>query len=236
MDHSEAMKLGATERYVLGDLSVSEVEEFERHFFDCPQCSEELRALTILQDNARAAYLEHGPGPFTARQPAAGTELDRAGWWMALRRAWGRPWVLAPALAGVVLAALAGYESGVRFHSFVPQPVSEYALYAASRGDLTAVTPPRGAQFYTLYMDRTWEHEYGHYRAMFLDDGVPNKPVRYAISLPAPAPGREVHVLIPTQALPAGRYVLVIYGLGDVEEDSSKEAEVARYPFSLRFE
>ena len=192
--------------------------------------------LMVLQDNARAAFLEHGSSPLAPSLPVREAEIDRAGWWAAFTRAWRMPRVLVPALGAIVLALLAGYESGVRFHNAVPQPVSEYALYAASRGDQTVVSPPAGAQFYTLYMDRTWEHEYGHYRAVFLDDGAPNKPVRYSMSLPAPAPGREVHVLVPTRALPTGRYVLVIYGLNDVEEDASKDTEVARYPFVLRFE
>jgi len=39
MDHLDAENMKAVERYMLGDLAVSEVEEFERHFFDCPQCS-----------------------------------------------------------------------------------------------------------------------------------------------------------------------------------------------------
>jgi anti-sigma factor RsiW len=63
MDHSEAMQMSAAERYVLGDLTVSEVEEFERHFFDCPECSEELRMMSVLQDNARAVFLEQNPTP-----------------------------------------------------------------------------------------------------------------------------------------------------------------------------
>ncbi len=238
MDHSEAIQLKATERYVLGDLSVSQVEEFERHFFDCPQCSEELRTLTILQDNARAAFVEHGPGPFAASLPTVESEIGRAGWWQNFKQAWMTPRVLGPALAAVVVALLAGYESGMRSHSTAPQPVSEYALYAMSRGEPTTVTPPAGAQFYTLYMDRTWEREFSHYRAVFLDDSGPagNKPIRFSMALPAPAPGREVHVLMPARALPAGRYVLVIYGLGDLDEDRQKDTEVARYPFTLRFE
>ena len=73
----------AVERYVLGDLSVSEVEEFERHFFDCPQCSEELRTLSVLQDNARAVFLEPSPRPIPASLPAAesgGRLVANCGW------------------------------------------------------------------------------------------------------------------------------------------------------------
>ena len=59
MDHAEAMQMRAAERYMIADLSVSEVEDFERHFFDCPQCSEELRTLSVLRENARAVFIEN---------------------------------------------------------------------------------------------------------------------------------------------------------------------------------
>jgi hypothetical protein len=34
MDHPEAVRSNAAERYAIGDLPLMEVEEFERHFFD----------------------------------------------------------------------------------------------------------------------------------------------------------------------------------------------------------
>ena len=70
MDHLDADQTKAVERYMLGDLSVSEVEEFERHFFDCPQCSEELRTLTLFQANARAVFGEQDLAPIPIRFPA----------------------------------------------------------------------------------------------------------------------------------------------------------------------
>ena len=48
----------------------------------------------------------------------------------------------------------------------------------------------------------------------------------------APAPGRAIHILMPMRALGAGRYVLIIFGIGP----DGRETEVARYPFNLRFE
>src|SRR5437016_1408308 len=132
MDHAEAINMRAVERYVLGDLSVSEVEDFERHFFDCPQCSEELRIVSVLQENARAVFAEQDPGPQTA--PAK----QRANWWSGFVSAWRQPWAIAPALAAVVLAVLVGYATGSR-RSETPQPVSTYALHAASRGEETIV-------------------------------------------------------------------------------------------------
>ena len=35
MDHSEAVQLMATERYLLGELSPDQREAFEEHFFEC---------------------------------------------------------------------------------------------------------------------------------------------------------------------------------------------------------
>lgn len=214
MDHSEAMQMKAAERYVLGDLSVSEVEDFERHFFDCPQCSEELRMFSVLQENARAVFAEQDPGPRT--------ESVRVSWWSGLVSIWKQPWAVAPALAAVVVAVLVTYQAGRRVEA--PQAISAYPLYASSRGEETVITPAPNAQFYTLYMDRTWDRDYSSYSAVVRDD--PGGATRTSMQLGALAPGQSIQVLIPIHALQNGRYVLVISGDGN---------EVARYPFTLRF-
>jgi hypothetical protein len=220
MDHSEATLMKAAERYVLGDLSVSEVEEFERHFFDCPQCSEELRLLSVLQENARAVFSEPDPGPRT--EPLR----ERKSWWSGFAATWRQPWAIAPALAAVVLAILVGYESGVRRPLGAPQSVSAYPLYAASRGEETVIAPPRGSEFYTLYMDRTWERDYESYTASLRDD--PGGVEKFSMTIGALAPGRSIQVLVPAKSLPAGRYVLVIR--------SNDGSELSRYTFVVRFE
>lgn len=221
MDHTEATHMKAAERYVLGDLSVSEVEEFERHFFDCSQCSEELRTLAILQDNAHAAFLEPGPAPSPASQPAIEAKPERAGW--RLNRSW------APVFAGLVAAVFAGYEFGARHGAGTPQSIAAYPLYAAARGDETVISPSRGARFYSLYVDRTWDRDFSSYRAVFRDAVGAD---RYSIAVPAPAAGRAIYVLAPAQALPAGKYSLIVFG----RNSAGHETEAARYPFTLRFE
>lgn len=228
MDHSEAIGMGAAERYVLGDLSVSEVEEFERHFFDCPQCSEELRTLSVLQDNARAVFLEPSPEPVPASLPAS---EGGAGWRKDWADRWWRRWLapaLVPALAMLAIGIFAGYETGVRRGATV-QPVSAFPLYAASRGEETAITPPRGAQFYTLYMDRTWDRDFVSYQASIRSE---NGKEKFSIDLDTPAPGKAIHVLIPRAALGSGKYSLIIFGA----DLSGRQTEAARYPFTLRIE
>jgi hypothetical protein len=224
MDHSEAQYQGATERYVLGDLSVSEVEEFERHFFDCPQCSEELRTLFALQENARAVFIEQDSSPSLSNLPATEEVKPKAA-----REGWWRFSFVAPALAMLAVAAFLGFQIGER-QSGDPQSISAFPLYAASRGSETVVGPAAGAQFFTLYMDRTWDRDFAAYRAVIREDPRAGQDL-VSISIPAPAQGTAIQVLFPTKSLTPGRYVLSILG----KDDSGKEVAAAEYPFTLRF-
>ena len=242
MDHSEATEFKAAERYVLGDLSVSEAEEFERHFFDCPQCSEELRALAIFQDNARAVFLEPGTTLVqTEPVPALEGELrpqappDRparsapasgsgAGWW---GKVWGTPWVLAPTAALLIVSVFAGYQAGRRRP---PQSLAEFPLYAAARGTETVVAPPAGAEFYSVYLDRTWDRDFVSYRAVVREEAGGGE--KFSVAVDPPAPGQAIHILIPARVLAAGRHVLTISGV----EGPGRETEAARYPFNLKID
>ena len=163
MDHLDADKMKAVERYMLGDLSVSEVEEFERHFFDCPQCSEELRALTIFQENARAVFGEQDPVPIPANAHAP---ESAAGWWRGFSPLfWSRGWAVA--MAALAIGIFAGY-----FAFSSPdgaQAVGAYPLYAQARGEETVVSPAAGSKFYTMYFDKTWEGDFPSYRAAVRD-------------------------------------------------------------------
>src|SRR5262249_34075374 len=150
---------------------------------------------------------------------------DRVNLWGRLAAIWRQPWALAPALAAIALAVLVGYETGMRRQSEAPQSVSVFPLYAASRGEETVVAPSAGAQFYTLYMDRTWDRDYSSYTATLRED--PGNGVRYSVPIGPVTAGQTIQVLLPLHALQAGRYTLVISG-----NDGS---ELARYPFTLRF-
>jgi hypothetical protein len=43
MEHADAVKLQAVEKYILGELSPPLRDEFEAHYFDCPECSLNVR-------------------------------------------------------------------------------------------------------------------------------------------------------------------------------------------------
>jgi Putative zinc-finger len=53
MDHIEALRLQAAEKYVLGDLPQLLRDEFEEHFFECQECALDVKAAAGFVDNAR---------------------------------------------------------------------------------------------------------------------------------------------------------------------------------------
>ncbi len=55
MDHEQAVREGFAERYIHRRLTAAEMDEFEQHFFSCPECAEEVRWLAMFEDNARRA-------------------------------------------------------------------------------------------------------------------------------------------------------------------------------------
>jgi hypothetical protein len=219
MDHSDAEQIKAAERYMLGDLTVSEVEEYERHFFDCPQCSEELRVLVVFQENARAVFREQDLAP----KPIATTVPESAAsWWSGwfsppLSRQW------AVALGALLIGIFAGY--AVFQGRDGAQGISAYPLYAQARGEETMVTPAAGSKFYSMYFDQTWGAEFTSYSAELRDA---SGAVKLTVPVNGGAAGEAIHVLVPTHQLSAGRYVLVLAS-GD------KAKELARFPFTLQF-
>lgn len=44
MDHTAVVRQKMTERYLLDELDAEVRDEFEEHFFDCPECALDIRA------------------------------------------------------------------------------------------------------------------------------------------------------------------------------------------------
>ncbi len=63
MEHDEAMRLHAAERYVARELSPEDKDAFEEHYFDCHTCAEEVRLEMTFAANLRAALNEPLPAP-----------------------------------------------------------------------------------------------------------------------------------------------------------------------------
>jgi hypothetical protein len=62
MDHNQATKLDAVERYLLEEMTPQERDDFEEHYFDCQDCAIELRVTAAFMD-AAAQELKANPVP-----------------------------------------------------------------------------------------------------------------------------------------------------------------------------
>jgi hypothetical protein len=223
VNHTEAVSNEAVERYLLGQLSASESDEFEQHFFDCEECTRELRVGAMFEDNARAVFLEQRPAPAEAKPS----------FWAWF---WQRPWNAAPALAAVALAAVTVYQTAVVIpglrgelrDAVAPQPVASYVLPPISRGETRSLELPENGRFYSIYMDPTWEGSFAAYLCTVQDE---SGSARFSIRLPAPPPGKPLQILLTRRFLPSGRYTVIIR---NAAENGKPEAELARYALVLK--
>jgi hypothetical protein len=100
MDHSEALRLQAAEKYLLGDLTAALRDEYEEHYFDCQECAADIKAAVAFLDASRAQFRSE------PREVPREKEHGEQGWFP-----WLRPALLLPALT--VLAAALAYQSFV---------------------------------------------------------------------------------------------------------------------------
>jgi len=116
MDHTAVVRDKLTERYLLNELASEVRDEFEEHYFDCPECAVDVSAGAQFVEHSKLV-LAQSAGPVSVRtvpRPAP----EYRGW-----LAWFRPAFAAPALA--LLLTVVGYQNLVtypRLQSELRQP------------------------------------------------------------------------------------------------------------------
>jgi len=105
MDHNEAVRLHAAEKYLLGELPKEKHAEYEEHYFDCSACAEEIKATAVFMESARQVAREDALQPMGSRDVRLAGKV--AGGWFA----WLRPAIAVPVFAALVLVV--GYQNGI---------------------------------------------------------------------------------------------------------------------------
>src|SRR5882672_415832 len=99
MDHNEAVRLQAAEKYVLGEFPQNVRDEYEEHFFDCAECAADLKAAAAFVDVSREVL--RAEQDKSAEKEAIPAQVR----WLS----WFRPVIAVPAFAALLL--LLGYQS-----------------------------------------------------------------------------------------------------------------------------
>ena len=89
MDHKQAVELQLAVKYVLGELSPVQRDEYEEHYFDCAECAVDIKALATFADTAREV-LRRDKADQLAKDP-----VPAGGGWLR----WLQPIVAVPAMA-----------------------------------------------------------------------------------------------------------------------------------------
>jgi hypothetical protein len=201
MTHQQASDVLASERYLLGEMSEVERDDFEAHYFDCAVCAEDVRLGELIRQEARRA----GAVASADTGPVRAMVITPARWWQ-------RPMVVAPWAAAAAIAGLASYQSLVTVPALrgavAPQALDPVMLRGAIRGGTaTVVTINPGQRFVALTADVTAEPAVRalHYELRHADRSV------LSGEAPVPSSSAPLLLLIPADELrQSGRYVLII--------------------------
>lgn len=229
MDHIEAIQSGATEKYLLGELTDLDREAFEAHFFECQECAAGIEAGFTFVEGAKQVLPWHKaeePRRLLAQPSPRGTR-----WLSWLQPAYG---LAAALLLGVVI-----YQSAFRIPKLqqelavVTQPRvldTHIALSPVSRGS-EAEQPAAGTNApVVLDFDLPPDGRFTSFLCKIQDE---SGKTRYSVPLAATQVKDTVHLLIPASVLPAGKYVLIAEGQMPSNGSSSEPTEIAHYPFRL---
>ncbi len=208
MDHETAVRLEAAERYLLGQLTPQEGDEFEEHFFTCPVCAEEVRDGMALKTSLRAFW--RSPTP-QGEKPVARPQTQPA----RFLPGFIRPWLLVSAALNAVLVVALGYhflgaDPKLRRLASSPQYLQELPLLGVVRSE----TPVREVQAGTnrLLLTGYLQNEVSRIMFEFRD---PSGKVR--LSGTAPPPPREasseLHLSVTIDGLAAGDYEVSVRGV-----------------------
>lgn len=211
MEHEEAIKSLAAERYLLGELSESDREAYEEHLFSCPPCFEQVKAGTEFVGHLRRIGVE---------EPVADVAPPR---WAHSLLSMLRP-APAFALAAFLLAGTSLYQNMITIQMLkAPQVESRYMVMEPNRGN-SVVKAPRNSRI-RLAMEFGHTKEFASYEAQIQTaDGK----VKHTVSRLQPSQDM-IEFSLYAGTLKPGKYVLVVLG-----RDGDSMQELARNPFTMQ--
>lgn len=201
MDHTAVVLHKMTERYLLDELNPQLRDEYEEHYFGCPECAVDVSAGAQFVEHTKSVLAESTePVPV----PAAPRRSLSGGW-----LAWLRPAFAAPALA--LLLAVVGYQN-LRFQSELNRPrvlpaVSVNVGTWGAGGPSTMVPEGKGL---LLFVRIPPDGAYAGYTA---DLHSPSGKLEGSFTI-EPAPGQDQWpVMVPAIQRQAGTYTLAVHGI-----------------------
>jgi hypothetical protein len=222
--------MNAPERYLLGELQPAEAEDFELHYFECPQCALAVESGEQFIANVRSYYKD----PMTPKSRAEARpprSFLQTPFLQTIAAFWSRPAFAIPVMAG--LGALTLYQGAVvipRMRSvlYTARSLPAIQLIGASRGDEPVLSLSPKDPFAELKADIPPAEPYKEYFCDLTRGGL---LVSTTIT-PAPAEGQPITIQVPVSQLKSSHHDLTLYG---VKPDGQRSDKINTYPFQVEF-
>jgi hypothetical protein len=223
MEHEDAVHLAASEKYLLNEISQAEREEFEKHFFDCAECADEVRTTAAFLAGAklelgrsRAAQPTRPPAKMPWFEFLFGTAVTLPVFILLLLFMAYQHIVMRPRYAGA---------SAERNSPAIPTSLS------LSSGDSPSSVVPTVAiangQPLLLSLAIPTAERFSSYLCVLI---APSGAVVWRLPVSTTQAKDTLPIYVPSDRLASGNYRLVVRGLASAGEDS---VDLANYWFTL---
>ena len=210
MDHEEAVREKATERYLLNELDPTQRDQFEEHVFGCQECALDLRAAAMFVEQSKTVLAE-GAQTSAVRVPIV--VPVKPAWF-----GWLRPALVVPVLA-ILLAAVV-YQNLVRHPRLEeaanqPQVLPWASINVGTRGtNAPPVAVPPGKGF-LLFVRIPPDSRYSRYTADLYN---PAGKLEWSLTIPATSAEDTWPIQVPAANRESGIYTLSVHGITDSGE------------------
>jgi hypothetical protein len=225
MDHNDAIRTSAVEKYLLRDLAPELRDEFEEHYFQCEECTSDLRMAALFLEAAK---------PELAKMPLEEAPVDRK---KVIRFPFFlRPAVLVPAMAAML--AVIAFQNAVTVPGLRgevtaldrPQLLSSVSLAdGSSRGGSIPEVVTRPHQRFVVSVDIPAQDRFSTYLCSLYS---PSGKFVWKITIPASRTTEAVPIEISPDTTHAGVNTLLIQGIPQSEQDN-KPVDLSRDRFLL---
>jgi anti-sigma factor RsiW len=242
MEHAEAIDRGAVERYALGEMSERERDQYEEHFFDCPECAAEVKAAVLFLDNAEAVVRESDPPgePENLKREADAPSYRVVPVPPSPGQRWKALFWPIPLGAAAALVALLGGPAAYLAFLKVPElqrargeaeslQAASWHFLSVSRSEPPVVRVAGSERMVGLTLSQSEARALPYYLCEVRDAGG-----RVVLSnvVAAPPGGGELQLLLPTGKLQPGAHVVAVAGL-EAASSRTPATDFTLYPFTF---
>jgi hypothetical protein len=227
MDHDEAVRQKATERYLLDELDPELRDQFEEHLFDCQDCALDVRAAAMFVEQTKVVLAEPPAAETRVSAAVPAKETGARGWF-----AWLRPAFAVPVLA--LLLAVIGYQNFVTYPHLMeaanqPQVGPWASVNVSTRGTAPTTVKPHPGEGFGLLVNLPPEDGFASYTADLYN---PAGKLEWSGPIAAPTAEEGRQIYIPSGHRQSGTYTLVVKGITAAGESK----EISRRPIDVQIQ